>query len=232
MTLLDRLLSPERRRRRALARVGEGPLHDYLATPFPPRDADCDAVEIVALDFETTGLDPRRDRILSIGMVSIRHLVIHLGSAWHQIVQVDEAIPEDAAIIHEITDDRSATGRPLEEVMPTLLRRLAGRVLLAHYAKIEQRFLDAACRRLYGGPFVIPTIDTLHLAHRIFERRNHSIQVGDLRLFNLRPRYNLPRYKAHNALSDALSTAELFLALVMDISPRPPRPLRQFLTRP
>ena len=56
-------------------------------------------------------------------------------------------------------------------------------------------------------------------------------QTGDLRLFNLRPRYNLPRYKAHNALSDAIATAELFMALAAEMAPGGHNcELRQFLT--
>ena len=98
-------------------------------------------------------------------------------------------------------------------------------------AEIEQQFLDVACRKLYGSPFVIATIDTLVIAQRLLTLRNHSIQTGDLRLFNLRPRYNLPQYKAHNALSDAVATAELFLAMAAEINPNPKHcRLEQFLT--
>ena len=75
------------------------------------------------------------------------------------------------------------------------------------------------------------TIDTLEIAQRVFERRNHTIQPGDLRLFNLRPRYNLPQYRAHNALSDALATAELFLAMAENLYPGRPCPLGEFLSK-
>ena len=207
-------------RRRALRKVGDGPLRDYLSTEFSDKRLDCHEVEIVSLDLETTGLDPNRDAILTIGLIHICQMSIRLETAWHEVIQIDHAIPEESAVIHHITDDRAALGRPLVDVLPLLLRRLAGKVMLVHYSNIEQNFLDVACRKLYGAPFIIPTIDTLALAQRLYERRNHSIQPGDLRLFNLRPRYNLPRYKAHNALSDALATAELFLAMSAEMAPR------------
>lgn len=206
-------------RRKALEKVGDGPLRDYLSIEFSDKRLDCHDVEIVSIDLETTGLDPNRDAILSIGLVHIRHMSICLDTAWHEVIQIDHAIPEESAVIHHITDDRAAAGRPLADVLPLLLRRLAGKIMLVHYANIEQNFLDVACRKLYGAPFIIPTIDTLALAQRLYERRNHSVQTGDLRLFNLRPRYNLPRYKAHNALSDALATAELFLAMSAEMAP-------------
>ena len=227
--MLARLFGKDFRRRRALGKAAPGPLQEYLATPFPADRTLCREADIVALDLETTGLDPRKDNILSIGLVNIQGMAIRLGTSWHQVVKIQHPLTEESVIIHEITDDLAATGLPLEEVLPKLLRRLAGRVMLVHYRNIEQKFLDAACRELYGAPFVVPTIDTLVLAARVFERRNHTVQTGDLRLFNLRPRYNLPRYKAHNALSDALATAELFLAMASVMSPNPNCRLGDFL---
>lgn len=217
--MLVRILGTDYRRRRAVSRCAPGPLKDYLEQSFPDRRRLCNDVTIVSVDLETTGLDPARDDILSVGLVEIRGMSIMLDTAWHEIVSIERDIPEDSAVIHQITDDHAAeAGRPLEQVLPELLRRLAGKVMLVHFSRIEQYFIDAACRRLYGAPFVIPIIDTLKLGQRVFERRNHTIQPGDLRLFNLRPRYNLPHYKAHNALNDALSTAELFLAMAAEMS--------------
>jgi DNA polymerase III subunit epsilon len=230
--MLQRFLSLESLRKRALRKVGPGTLHDYLSTPLTPKQTTCENLVIVALDLETTGLDPKRDQIISYGLVEIHHMTIKLETSRHQLISIDEDIPEESAVIHQITDDQAATGIPIEAAMPKLLERLAGRVMLVHYSRIEQNFINAACLKYFGAPFVIPIIDTLVLAQRLFERRNHTIQTGDLRLFNLRPRFNLPNYKAHNALSDALATAELFLAMAAEMVPKPSQcQLSRFLTR-
>lgn len=230
--MLQRFFSLETLRKRALSKSMPGALHDYLSTPLTSKKTQCDDLVIVALDLETTGLDPKKDKILSYGLVEIQHMTIKLETARHQLIAIDEEIPEESAVIHQITDDQAATGSSIEAALPELLGRLAGKVMLVHYASIEQNFMSAACKRLYGAPFMIPTIDTLVLAQRLFEHRNHTVQTGDLRLFNLRPRYNLPNYKAHNALSDALATAELFLAMAAEMVPRPSQcQLSRFLTR-
>jgi DNA polymerase-3 subunit epsilon len=229
--MLGKLLGKNYQRKRALKRAQPGPLMDYLEIEHPDRRSNCRDIEIVAIDLETTGLDPKKDAILSIGMVNIDRWGIKLSTAWHRIVSIDTAIPGESAIIHHITDDQAAAGTPLEELLPEVLKRLAGRPMVVHYSPIEQNFLDAACRKHYGAPFVIPIIDTLEIGQRVFERRNHLIQPGDLRLFNLRPRYNLPQYKAHNALSDALATAELFLAMADNLYPEQPCPLGEFLSK-
>ncbi|MCU7807476.1 MAG: 3'-5' exonuclease [Candidatus Thiodiazotropha sp. (ex Semelilucina semeliformis)] len=230
--MLQRFLSQESLRKRALNKVNQGALYDYLSTPLTSKKVECEELVIVSLDLETTGLDPKRDKILSYGLVEIRHMMVKLETSRHQLIAIDEEIPEESAVIHHITDDQAATGIPLEEALPELLERLAGKVMLVHYSAIEQNFINAACKKIYGAPFVIPIIDTLVLARQLFERRNHTIQAGNLRLFNLRPRYNLPNYKAHNALSDALATAELFLAMASEMFPQPSKcQLSRFLTR-
>ncbi|AGA90089.1 DNA polymerase III epsilon subunit-like 3'-5' exonuclease [Thioflavicoccus mobilis 8321] len=200
------------RRRLRLRRTPPGPLRDYLATPFPDPACDYRDAELLAVDLETTGLDPRRDQILSIGYVRIGTTRIDLSSARHHTIRIDHAIPEASAIIHQITDDQAARGENLGDAMKAFLTALAGRVMIAHHAHIERTFLNAACRRLYGRGLFTLVADTQLLARRGFERRNIPYKAADLRLHALGERYNLPRYDAHNALSDALAAAELFLA--------------------
>jgi DNA polymerase-3 subunit epsilon len=57
-------------------------------------------------------------------------------------------------------------------------------------------------------------LDTLKIERRKIQQMQQHTQPDGLRLFNFREKYNLPRYKAHNAMQDAISTAELFLAQV------------------
>jgi DNA polymerase-3 subunit epsilon len=199
------------RRRRLLKRVAEGPLREYYRQPFPSSRQPCGKTEFVALDLETTGLDPEQDVILSIGYVSMHGRHIDLATARHHLLCPNCAIPEQSAVIHCITDDQAAEGAQLENILPKLLQDLAGKVMIAHYASVELNFLDRACRRLYGEGFIIPVVDTQRIAKRSMERRNQTIRPRDLRLAECRRQHGLPRYRMHNALSDALAAAELFL---------------------
>lgn len=201
-------------RRKRLRRIDARPLRDYFGRPFPAKGMDYRCVDYVAVDLETTGLEPRRDQILSVGWVLIRGKRIDLGTARHRLLRCEGEIPADSAVIHQITDDEAATGLRLGQVLPELLSLLAGRVLIAHHAEIEIGFLDAACRDLYDEGLLVRCIDTEVLARRTFDRRNIPYKPSALRLHALCARYNLPRYRAHNAFYDALSAAELFLAQV------------------
>jgi DNA polymerase-3 subunit epsilon len=202
----------EWRRRWQLRRLPDCPLRDYLTKPFPRPGLDYRDVQYVAVDLETTGLDPRRDQILSIGWVLVDGNRIRLDTARHRLLRVAGAIPADSAVIHQITDDDAALGLELSATLPELLADLAGRVLIAHHARVELGFLGAACKRLWGRKLLVRTLDTQAVARRLLERRQIPFKASDLRLHALGERYNLPRHGAHNALSDALSAAELFLA--------------------
>lgn len=187
-------------------------MRDFLSEPFPGGGRDYRDVDYLALDLETTGLDAKKDVILSFGYVTLRGARIDLSSAHHQVVRISRAIPEASAVIHQITDDQSAGGAELEDALAGLLQALAGKVMIAHHARVELGFVGAACKRLYGQGLLVPVVDTQVVARRTLERRQIAFKGSDLRLHALGDRYNLPRYGAHNALSDALAAAELFLA--------------------
>lgn len=201
------------RRRWLRWRARPGPLRDYLSVSLPRKDQDWRAAQYVAIDLETTGLDAERDLILSVGYVVVIGNRIDLSTARHRVVRIDRSIPEASAVIHQITDDQSAGGLELADVLAELLPVLAGKVMIAHHATIETRFLGNACRRLWRVGLPVRVVDTQVVAHQIFERRQIAFKNSDLRLHSLGERYHLPRYGAHNALSDALAAAELFLAM-------------------
>ncbi|MGQ7844649.1 exonuclease domain-containing protein [Granulosicoccus sp. 3-233] len=209
-----RLFSLERQRLWWLKRAPAGPLRDYYAVPFVNPATPSVSTDYLALDIETTGLVPQRDELLSIGFVTISGHGLHLDGARHYLVRPQRAIPESSAVVHGILDDRAGEGLPIAEALPPLLQALAGRVLVAHSARIEHDFLDIVCRRLYGCPFVAPLVDTLELEQRKLIRSGSPIAPGSLRLDALRKQYGLPRYRAHDALSDAIGAGELLLAQI------------------
>lgn len=220
----------ELQRRWAASRLGDNALRAFYQGGFPPGGAYLDEVRFLSLDLETTGLDARADTILSAGWVSLDAHSILLGSSEHHLIRPESTISESSAVIHAITDDIAAGGEELCKVMVGLLEVMQGKVLLAHNAVIERRFLSRACQHCFGGPLYVPTVDTLQLALRRLRQRDQQPRGGELRLATLREQYGLPRYKAHNALTDALATAELFLAQLAHWSGGDKTRLKQLLS--
>ena len=213
------LFSPSMERRRAKAAASaRGALAEYYRTPVQPDTTPASELRLLALDIETTGLDPRKDTVLSIGYVPVDgHTIVFAGS-HHRILAADAEVGQ-SAVFHGITDDQLTDGMPVEDAIAEELEALAGRVLLAHFAMIETRFLSRICEKLYGAPLVVPVVDTLVLHDRLINRGfDDEARAGELRLWNARNRYGLPRYPAHDALTDAIACAELYLGHLAEVS--------------
>ena len=228
--MFSALFSDNYIRRKLLKKTNSAVMQNYLANPFPDKKELIRNVDIVSLDFETTGLNKEKDRVVSIGTVNIVQLGINLTSSSHQLISTNRNLPESSVVIHQITDTQLTDAMSIDTALPVLLNKLSGKVMLAHNAKVELGFINNMCQELYGSDFVIPVIDTQYLAKRSFERENRAFKSNELRLFNLRESFNMPAYKAHNALMDAIATAELFLAMVSKISPDNNACLNDFLS--
>ena len=230
--MLSWLFNLETKRKRLLDIAPAGPLRNYLESPFPDKNSCLYDTAVLALDFETSGLDANNDHLLSIGCIELRQNRIILDTARHQIIHSKRDISGENISIHHITHDQVAQGQTLAKAVESILRQLQGKVLLAHHAAVEIGFLQQACKTLYGVAPVFPAIDTMQLARRRLERQQQPCKANQLRLFNLRKQYGLPAYQAHNALMDAIATAELFLAQLAHGNYRKPPPLKNFLLHP
>ncbi len=180
----------------------------------------------LAVDLETTGLDPGRDHIVSLAWVPIVGGEVALGEADGELVKPPAgAQVGTSATVHGLTDDAVAVATPLDQVVPRLLEALQGRVLVAHHAPIELGFLRGPVRRVAGSRRRHPVVDTMTIQHRLEVGPHGEVRPGRLRLDEARRSFALPRYGAHSALTDAIATAELLLAQIAELEHRLGRPV-------
>ena len=191
----------------------EEPFRTFIDRACPDSATAFDDVEFVALDIETTGLDPASAEMLSVGWVLLRSGRVELGSAESHIVRPSGDVGGSAAV-HGLTDTLVERGQDRAVVIARILEILTGRVLLVHHAGLDKSLLDRLCREHFGASLLLPVVDTLALEHRRRRRRHHVDESRSLRLSDLRESYRLPRYGAHDCLSDAIATAELLVAMV------------------
>lgn len=216
--MIGGLLGLERRRARWAGQAPPGPVRDLLSAPQPAARTDVAELRLLAIDLETTGLDPRTDHILAVGFVPLDGLVIDLSGATRLLCRADAEVGQ-SAVVHGITDDALADGLELGEVVERVASALRGRVLLAHHAVIERDFLSAASQRTHGVPLLTESVDTMQLQARVLgSHTGADLPPGALRLTTARAHVGLPRYAAHEALTDALACAELYLAQVARLS--------------
>ena len=192
-----------------------------------------DSVVYWALDLETGGLDARKDPIVAVGMVPLREGTIRLGEAYRTLVRPEEGkrIDPRSVSAHQLVQGEVREGPPLAEVLEEVDRRIRQGTLLVHNRGIDVAFLRRAFRSQglgWPSPPVVDTVDLLVRAARRarFTRPEHAAEVPELNLSSARRQYGLPEYSAHDALTDAVATAELFLVLRKVLRARTVRDLR------
>jgi len=214
------------RYRRARQRYARHPFPDnaiqaMLDAPWPDPDQSWHQAQWLALDLETTGLDPARDHIISMGWVAIDQGRVQLSSARHLLIDSANQVG-DSAVIHHIRDSDRNDGVSLADGLRTLTRALTGRIALVHHRPMDEAFLRTAFQETFGLDWVHPFADTLALEKHRLLNSNSALPQGSFRLAECRRRYHLPEYQAHNALQDALACAELFLAWAQHYSHQGP----------
>jgi DNA polymerase-3 subunit epsilon len=177
----------------------------------------------VVFDTELTGLNRRRDEIIAIGAVRIVNLQIELGATFHQYVRPQNLDHNLATFIHQITPEQLRAAAPIEEVLPSFVEFCGDALLVAHFLDIDMSFLNRAAQKVLGGPLSNPGVDTMRLARAFKEAHltrdyGHCDQSFSYSLDALSEEFQLPRFKPHDALEDALQTAYLFLFLVKKLT--------------
>lgn len=194
-------------------RAAATPLAACWGKPAPRGRDKCQDTSFLVCDGEMSSLDPATGSLLSLGWVTIERSAIALTTARHALIAGQQAVGQSATI-HHIHDRELLEGLPLAAVMQAFLHAAAGRVLVFHHAPLDLGFLNRASQQLYGAPLLLPVIDTLRLEQQQRERRGQPDAPGALSLASCRGRYGLPAHAAHNALQDAIATAELLLAQI------------------
>jgi DNA polymerase-3 subunit epsilon len=167
--------------------------------------------EYCAVDVETTGLDLRRDSIVSIGLAPVLDGRICCGENYYSLVRPDCPLSVASIRVHSLRAADLAAAPAAADVAAQVAALLTGRVVIAHAAWIERAFLRRLLRRA-GAKLTSPMIDTAALA-RALGYAGSTAAGHEPSLELLARRLSLPVYAPHHALGDAVTTAAVFLAM-------------------
>jgi DNA polymerase III subunit epsilon len=197
------------------------PAFRFLFDEPPPGEA-------VAIDCETTGLDTRRDDIVSVAAVLIHGSRILASQRYEAMVRPSAAMKAEAIKTHRLCEGDVAGGRRIEDVLPELLRFIGSRPLVGYYLEFDIAMINRPMRRLIGIELPNPRIEVSGL---YYERKYGDAPPGaevDLRFAAIVADLGLPALDQHDASSDALMAAMMYVCLV-DLKQRGVRIPRQRL---
>ncbi len=161
--------------------------------------------DLVVLDTETTGLDPRADRVIDIGAVRLDGRLREMAR-FDALVDPGVPVPLYITRLTGITDADLAAASGFADVYPALLEFCAGAVLVGHNVGFDRDHLAAEARRAGQSPLDAAWFDTLEAALILYpELDRHALPLlaDELAIAQ----------RAHRALPDALTTAEVFRRL-------------------
>ncbi|MBK8492479.1 MAG: 3'-5' exonuclease [Saprospirales bacterium] len=206
---------------------------DYLdQNRYPPgKNTPLEEVCFVVFDTETTGLNPRTDKILSIGAVRVKGEQMDLNLTFERIL-LHENIPinKEAIGIHGILPGKSLTGREEGPALADFLSFIGNSILVGHHLQFDIAIVNEALRRHKAGKLKNPFLDTRLLAIRL-EKGLGAVdhQPGQYSLDALCQRYQITPSDRHTAAGDAYLTAILLLKLLSRLKKRGVKTLGQLL---
>lgn len=163
-----------------------------------------------ALDLETTGLNPKYDKIIEVGAVKVRNGEII--DRFQQLIRPGIALPEKITELTGITQEELLEAKDSEEVLPRIIDFLEDDVILGHSVMFDYSFLKKAAvnQNLWKPEQSHLGIDTLRLS------RIYLPELPSRRLVDLCLHYGIEHH-AHRALGDAESTSQLYSIFVKEL---------------
>lgn len=189
----------------ARERVGEWAWlsRDSLTVPL-------DKARIVVVDTETSGLDVRHDRLLSIGACVIAEGAIAVGESFYRELRQPSASPESNILLHGIGREAQLAGEAEADALSAFLAFARKSPVAAFNAPFDQEFLATALRNHLGVNFRPDWIDLCELPKAMYASDAAGLKTLDQWL----DRFSIVHHERHNALADAYCTAQLLLVMM------------------
>lgn len=176
--------------------------------------------EWIALDCETTGLDVTSDEIISVAAVKIVGNTVMTSERLELLVRPERRRVSSASVrIHHLREQDVARGMPQEEAMERLLNYIGSRPLVGYYLEFDLAMIERALIPLLGPDTGLPQmrheVSAMYYDYKFRQlpmHRRDNAQI-DLRFATLMDDLDLPSYKAHDALNDAIMAALAFIKL-------------------
>lgn len=184
-----------------------------MAADWTP-DAAIDQVRFVVLDSETTGLDPRTDRLVTIGAVAVQTGEIRLDDTFDALLALSHNT--SAVTVHGVTRDQSRRGLQEPEALARFLDYLGNGVIVGHHILHDVQTLDAGYERHWGFTLRNHYLDTMDLTRHL--ERDGALSghppIRHFTLDSLCEMFGVVPHDRHTASGDAFITAQVFLRLL------------------
>ncbi|MCB0743073.1 MAG: 3'-5' exonuclease [Ignavibacteriae bacterium] len=173
--------------------------------------------KFVVLDVESNGLDPQKDKILSIGAVTFSDNQIDVSNSFELFLEQSE-FSSEAVLIHGILKNGNLEKISEQEAMKKLVGYIDNKIIVGHSINFDIAIINETLKKYVDDKLQNKYLDTVNLYKRL--------KGGDYKASNptsldiLSDEFNIPKSDRHNAAGDAMITAILFLKIVSRLKQR------------
>jgi DNA polymerase-3 subunit epsilon len=167
--------------------------------------ASVEHARFVVVDVETTGLNLMTDKLISIGAVAVVNGRIALGDSFYTVLQQREISRKENILVHGISSSEQREGDEPVEALLAFLEYLRKSPLVAFHVTFDETMIRRALRQYLGLTFKHPWLDLAYVMPSLYPTLAYSHRVLD----DWIGRFNIRIEARHNALADALATAQL-----------------------
>lgn len=157
--------------------------------------------DYVVFDIETSGLSPKKDKIIEIGAIKcINNKVV---DEFKVLIDPEIHLTKIINDVTGLTDD-DLFGKPkIEEVLPDFVRFIGNYPIIGHNVSFDCDFINTNLRRMHLDEMKNDVLDTLFISRiKIYDIKNHRLQT-------LKEYLNLP-FNSHRALDDCYTCNSVY----------------------
>jgi DNA polymerase-3 subunit epsilon len=168
--------------------------------------------EFVSFDCETTGLNVKKDEILSIGGVKIIHNKIEFSESFERFITPQKSIGEESIKVHHIRPCDVENSIDAKVAIEEFLHFIGNRTLIGYYIEFDIAMINRYAKELIGTTIPNKSIELSNMYYKRYKKQS-SHEFVDLKFDTIMEKLNLPRLGQHDALNDAVMSGMMYLKL-------------------
>ncbi len=175
----------------------------HEARPAPPPATPLATLRFVVVDVETSGLNPFSDRLIAIGALTVEDCTVRLNSGFEVVLCQPQASTRANILIHGIDGTTQLGGLAPATALIHFLDYAERAPLVGFHADFDRVMIDRAAREALGQTPSTVWLDLAYLAPAVFP----GLALQGLDAWT--QHFDIENHARHNALADALATAQL-----------------------
>ncbi len=187
------------------------------------KAASLEGTRYLVIDTELTGLDGRKDSIVSIGAVRMKGGRIDLGDSFYKVINPETSLKAESVVIHEIMPSDVIMKPGISAVLKEFVDFCGADILVGFCVDVDMAFLNREMKRLFGAPLenqlidIYPVFEWL-LKNTGFREKGAAVMPSRYQLYDIARYFDIEVNGAHNAIIDAFITAQIFQRFIPVLS--------------